>query len=195
MYGLGGSEGGFAGVFLLVLLLGLLMGLAVWTALTAIVGIRLSRLCRAAGVGRPGLSYLPVLAETRVARLAGASPWWNVLALIPLANVAWAVLVYVWTYRIARAGGRRAWWGLSLAGAAVPLALAAVPDLPDAVGYLAYPSLAAIVVGRWMVFDPAAAARLGLDSRAAAPADAAPAEPAAATGPTAPGGPEAPAAP
>lgn len=148
-------------IVFIALVLFLLLWVAVWTLVTVVVGIRLSRLCRRAGIANPGLSYLPILADTRVARLAGANPWWNVLALIPIANVAWLALTLVWTRRIARAGGTMVWWLVSLAAIVIASAILFFDATGGAVAYL----VAAVIIGlcRWFIFDPDRAE--SLDSR------------------------------
>jgi hypothetical protein len=143
------------GLFFLV---GFVLLLA-WLAMVAVVGLRLMRLCHGAGVAHGWFGFLPVLAETRVARLAGANPWWNVLALIPVANLAWIVLIYLWTYRIAARGERRIWWSASLIA---PIAVVVLSNFPlgDLFWAVALAAVVLIGVARWFIFDPAVAERL-----------------------------------
>lgn len=159
-----------AGGKLLMVGLFFLVGVAlllVWFLMVAIAGLRLMRLCHGAGVRHGWFGFLPVLAETRVARLVGANPWWNVLALIPVANLVWLVLVYLWTYRIAARGEHRIWWWVTLL---VPIAVVALSNvaLGDLFWAIALAGVVVVGVARWCIFDPAAAERFAQPAAATA---------------------------
>ena len=81
-----------------------------------IIGLRLMHLCNASGVGNGWFSFIPLLAETRMARLAGANPWLVILAIIPVVNIAFAVLRWIWLWRISGHTQARQWWWVSLLG-------------------------------------------------------------------------------
>lgn len=163
-FGTGGGEGSLWATIVAALISSYFLFGLTWAVATVIVGVRLSRLCKQAGVSNTELSFIPILAETRVARLAGSSPWWNILWLFPVTNLIWLVLVYLWSLKIARAGGKLVWWFVSLAGLVSTVIIPLAEDLPFNSGLLLLVSVVLFVVGRWMLFDPATADRLGLDT-------------------------------
>lgn len=122
-----------------------------------IVGVRLMRLCDASGVSNGWFSFIPLLAETRMARLTGANPWLVAIVVIPV--VGWIVLVVldlIWLFRIAAHSGATMWWWVSLLG---PVAFGIVSGAfgdSTALGLIvSIVGIAVMTYARMMIFDPA----------------------------------------
>ncbi len=92
-----------------------LLGIAAIAAYV-IIGIRLMRLCNVSGVSLGWFSFIPFLQETRMARLAGMNPWLVILGLIPIVNIIFYILRWVWLWRISGHTNSRQWWWVSLLG-------------------------------------------------------------------------------
>ena len=121
-----------------------------------IIGIRLMRLCTVSGVSHGWFSFIPFLAETRMARLAGMNPWLVAIAIVPI--VGWIVVVIlglIWLWRIAAATDSSMWWWVSLVG---PIAFGVVSGaFGDNVAMGAIVSIIGIGVmtyARMMIFNP-----------------------------------------
>ena len=161
-------------------------------AVHAFLAVCLHRLARLAGVGPAGWAWVPGLNLALVARLAGRSPAWAVLLLVPALNVmVWALL---WAEACRRLG-RPAWLaaplcvpvlnlavlahlaGLSPARAVTAVALLLLVSVPAAVAAQRIGQRARTDAGLRGLQDPdaesrrraaAALARTGEPSRAAA---------------------------
>jgi hypothetical protein len=121
-----------------------------------IVGVRLMRFCDASGVSLGWFSFIPGLAETRLARLGGMNPWLVLIGLIPVVGqIIVAILGLVWTWRIATHTNTKQWWWIALL---LPIGVGLASSVFS--GSVALGLIVAIVgiaVGtyaRFMIFDP-----------------------------------------
>ena len=120
-----------------------------------IIGFRLMKLCDASGVGLGWFAFIPFLQETRLARLGNMNPWLVILGLIPIVNIVFYVLRWIWLWRIAGHTDAKQWWWVTLLGPiGIGIALGIFTDsgiltlIVSAVGLLimAYASI--------MIFNP-----------------------------------------
>ncbi len=120
-----------------------------------IVGIRLMRLCDVSGVSLGWFSFIPLLAETRMARLGGMNPWLVLLGLIPLVNIILLILRWVWLWRISGHTDARQWWWVSLLG---PIAIGLVSGIFRDGGILWFLisiiGIAVMTYALMMIFNP-----------------------------------------
>lgn len=117
-----------------------------------IIGIRLMRLCDVSGVTLGWFSFIPLLAETRMARLGRANPWLVLFFIIPIVLV---ILRWVWLWRISGHTDARQWWWVSLLG---PIAIGIISGIFSEGGFLWFVvSLAGIAIMTYalmMIFNP-----------------------------------------
>jgi len=135
--------------------LAVLLGLAT-IASYIIVGIRLMRFCNASGVSLGWFSFIPILAETRLARLGGMNPWIVVIAIVPvIGTLIVAILALVWTWRIATNTNTKQWWWVALL---LPIGIGLASSVFSgsvALGLIV--GLVGVAIGtyaRFMIFDP-----------------------------------------
>lgn len=135
--------------------LALLLGLAS-IASYIIIGIRLMRFCDTSGVSLGWFSFIPFLAETRLARLGGMNPWIVLLAIVPvIGTIIVLILALVWTWRIATNTNTKQWWWVALL---LPIGLGLASSVfSNSVALGLIVGIVGLAIGtyaRFMIFDP-----------------------------------------